>query len=88
MAKIPTYIVPPEIWKAEEDKLPLTMDFSMEMTRKRQKDYLKSSKTMIHLEETAQTLFLKSFDQSEVRIFYSGVGRTFFFLNEVSNSSA
>lgn len=39
---------------------------------------------MVHLEEAAQTMFMKTFDQTEVRIFYSGLGRIFFFLNEVS----
>lgn len=84
MQQIPSYVVPPEIWKAEEEKQPLTFDFSTDLSRKKQKDYLKSYKTMIHLEEAAQTLFLKTFNQTDVRIFYSGTGRIFFFLNEVS----
>lgn len=40
---------------------------------------------MIQLEEAAQTLFLRTFDQTDVRIFYAGTGRLFFFLNEVNN---
>lgn len=84
MATIPTYVVPPNVWKAEEDKTPLSVDFTIESSRTKQWDYYKSFKTMIHLEEAAQTLFLKTFNQTEVRIFYSGAGRTFYFLNEVS----
>lgn len=83
MAPIPSYVVPPAVWSAEEEKAALPMDFSIESSRKKHWDYHKSFKTMIHLEEAAQTLFLKTFDQSEVRIFYTGAGRIFFFLNEV-----
>lgn len=84
MRQIPTYIVPPEVWKSEEEHEPLALDFSIGMSRKKQYDYLKSFKTMIHLEEAAQTIFLKTFNQTKVRIFYTGTGRLFFFLNEVS----
>lgn len=83
MATIPAFVVPPAVWTAEEEKTALSMDFSIESSRKKQWDYYKSFKTMIHLEEAAQTLFLKTFNQSEVRIFYTGAGRIFFFLNEV-----
>lgn len=86
MRPIPTYAVPPEIWKSEEEKEPLALNFSAELCRKKQSDYIKSFKTMIHLEEAAQTLFLRTFNQTNVRIFYSGSGRLFFFLNEVSFS--
>lgn len=86
MQQIPAYLVPPQVWKSEEEKEPLALDFSIEMSRKKQFDYVKSFKTMIHLEEAAQTLFLKTFNQTNVRIFYTGSGRLFFFLNEVSCS--
>lgn len=85
MAVIPTYSVPPEIWKAEESKEPVPVNFTCDSYRKNQHQYLKAYKTMVHLEEAAQTMFMKTFDQTEVRIFYSGLGRIFFFLNEVSN---
>lgn len=84
MRQIPTYVVPNAVWKSEEDKEPLALDFSIELSRKKQIDYIKSFKTMIHLEEAAQTIFLRTFDQTNVRIFYTGSGRLFFFLNEVS----
>lgn len=84
MRQMPSYSVPSTIWKSEEEKEPLAMDFSIEMSRKNQSDYVKSFKTMIHLEEAAQTLFLKTFNQTSVRIFYTGSNRLFFFLNEVS----
>lgn len=83
MANIPSYHVPPEVWKSEETKEPLPVNFTIESYRKNQQQYLKAYKTMVHLEEAAQTLFMKTFDQSDVRIFYSGLGRIFFFLNEV-----
>lgn len=83
MRTIPTYVVPPQIFKSEEEKEPLALDFSTEMCRKKQSDYIKSFKTMIHLEEAAQTLFLRTFNQTNVRIFYYG-HRIFYFLNEVS----
>lgn len=84
MATIPIYQVPIDVWKSEETKLPLTLNFSTELYRKKQKDYYKAYKTMIHLEEAAQTLFMRTFDQTGVRIFYGGTGRIFFFLNEVT----
>lgn len=83
MATIPAYCVPPEIWKSEETKEPLALNFSVELSRKKVQHYHKAYNTMIHLEEAAQTIFMKTFDQTEVRIFYSGTGRIFFFLNEV-----
>lgn len=83
MLSIPAYNVPPEVWKSEETKEPLTLNFSIELNRKNQQHYFNSYKTMIHLEEAAQTLFMKTFDQTNLRIFYSGTGRIFFFLNEV-----
>lgn len=83
MLSIPTYNVPPEVWKSEETKEPLTLNFSTELNRKNQQHYFNSYKTMIHLEEAAQTLFMKTFDQTNLRLFYSGTGRIFFFLNEV-----
>lgn len=84
MRQIPTYAVPQAVWTSEEEKEPLELDFSIELSRKQQHDYIKSFKTMIHLEEAAQTLFLRTFNQTNVRIFYTGSGRLFFFLNEVS----
>lgn len=83
MRQVPTYPVPPAVWKSEEEKEPLVMDFAIETSRKNQSDYVHSFKTMIHLEEAAQTIFLKTFNQTNVRIFYSGSNRVFFFLNEV-----
>lgn len=84
MRRILPYDVPSEVWKSEEEKEPLKLDFSIETCRNRQSDYIKSFKTMIYLEEAAQTLFLRTFNQTNVRIFYTGSGRLFFFLNEVS----
>lgn len=83
MLNIPLYQVPPNVWKAEETREPLTVSFSTELLRKNQQDYHNGYKTMIHLEEAAQTLFMKTFDQTNVRIFYAGTGRIFFILNEV-----
>lgn len=85
MVTIPAYQVPIDVWKSEENKEPLTLNFSSDLCRKKQKDYYKGYKTMIHLEETAQTLFMRTFDQTEVRISYSGTGRIFYFRNEVNN---
>lgn len=82
MVTIPSYQVPIEVWKSEEDKEPLTLNFSTDLYRKKQKDYYKAYKTMIHLEEAAQTMFMRTFDQTSVRIYWSGTGRIFFFLNE------
>lgn len=87
MLNIPTYQVPPDVWKAEENKEPLSLTFSTELYRKEQQHYYNGYKTMIHLEEAAQTLFMKTFDQTKVRIFYAGTGRIFFFLNEVSEKN-
>lgn len=84
MKPMPTYQVPLEVWKAEETKEPMPLNFPIETYRINQTDYFKACKTMIHLEEAAQTLFLKTFNQTSVRIFYSGSERIFFFLNEVS----
>lgn len=83
MGTIPIYQVPADVWKSEENKEPLALHFSTEMCRKKQNDYYKGYKTMIHLEEAAQTLFMRTFDQTSVRIFSAGTGRIFFFLNEV-----
>lgn len=85
MVSILTYQVPVEVWKAEESKEPLSLNFKAELCRKKHQHYHKGFKTMIHLEEAAQTLFMQTFDQTEVRIFYAGTGRIFFFLNEVEN---
>lgn len=85
MVSIPTYQVPVEVWKAEESKEPLSLNFKAELCRKKHQHYHKGFKTMIHLEEAAQTLFMQTFDQTEVRIIYAGTGRIFFFLNEVEN---
>lgn len=84
MYNIPTYQVPPDVWKAEETEESLSLSFSTELYRKNQQHYYNGYKTMIHLEEAAQTLFMKTFDQTEVRIYYAGNGRIFFFMNEVS----
>lgn len=86
MSSIPTYSVPPEVWKSEETKEPLPLNFVTNLYRKTQNHYLKAYKTMVHLEEAAQTLFMKTFDQTSVRIFYTGLGRLFFILNEVSDA--
>lgn len=84
LRQMPAYPVPEAIRKSEEEKEPLALDFSVEMSRKNQSDYVKSFKTMIHLEEAAQTLFLKTFNQTNVRVYYTGSNRLFFILNEVS----
>lgn len=83
MQSIPNYPVPPDVWKSAESKEPLPLDFSTELYRKKQQHYHKGYRTMIHLEEAAQTIFMRTFDQTEVRIQYAGTGRIFSFLNEV-----
>lgn len=86
MRTIPSYNVPLEVWESEEKKEPLKLNFNPDSWRKKKKDYHKAFRTMIQLEEAAQTLFMRTFDQTDVRIFYTGIGRLFFFLNEVNKS--
>ncbi|XP_031638515.1 putative helicase mov-10-B.1 [Contarinia nasturtii] len=82
MATIPPYTVPTAVWESLEKEEPLALNFSVELYRKKIQHYHKAFNTMIHLEEAANVKFMKTFDQTAVRIFYGGTGRIFFFLNE------
>lgn len=77
------YEIPQEVIAAEHSQiLPTTLQ--VENFRESKSKYCAAYNTMVYLEEIAQKIFIETFNQTNVSIFYGGNGRIFYILNDVS----
>lgn len=76
--------IPPKVVAAEKSRN-LPKELQIENFRESKSNYYAAYSTMVYLEETAQKLFIETFNQTNISIFYEGNGNIFYILNDVSN---